>query len=164
MLDSSYKNKENAIEEIVYDFLKDCETVEMSFDTTKTLLSIGMLPKNLKIKDEEKPFLFKIMEQRIKHCFTFVITDERALIVLCDWAKSAGEAIMYLWYIQGWCFKHNVTEIDFDTLLSRVFPLGMFTQKDLDSAWDNQKVNTPNMESDNLVDYAMAGLSIQFLK
>ena len=161
---SSYKNKENAIEEIVYDFLKDCETVEMSSESTKNLLMIAMLPKDLEFKEEEKPFLFKIMEKRIKHTLTFQITDERVLLVLSDWAKSAGQAILYLWYIQGWCFKHNVTEVDLETLATKMFPSGTFSEKDLESAWDNQKVNTEVLSSDNLVDYPIAGLSIQFLK
>jgi hypothetical protein len=123
-----------------------------------------MLPKDLKIKDEEKPFIFKIMEQRIKHALTIEVIDERVLLVLSDWNQSAGQAIIYLWYIQGWCFKHNITKLDFQLLTEKIFPSGMFSEKDLKSVWDNQKVNTPNMSSDNLVDYPVAGLSIQFLK
>jgi hypothetical protein len=48
MLDSSYKNRENAIEEVVYDFLKDCDLVEMSNDSTEMFIQIGMMPKDRK--------------------------------------------------------------------------------------------------------------------
>jgi hypothetical protein len=124
---------------------------------------IGMMPKNAKLKQEDKPFLFQLMDKRIEHCFTFKVIDERVLLALSIWAESAGNAVMYLWYIQGWCFKNNVREVDFETLGMKIFPMGIFTQKDLKSVWDNQKVQTKGMESDNLIDYAVAGLSIQFL-
>jgi hypothetical protein len=45
----------------------------------------------------------------------------------------------------------------------RIFPRGIFSEKDLKSVWDNQKVEHKAMESDNLIDYNVAGLSIQFL-
>jgi len=163
MLDASYKNREQGIEEVVYNFLKDCEPVEMDNKTTETLLIIGMMPKNVKLKTEEKPFVFQIMEKRIAHCFTYKITDERALLAISVWAESAGTSILYLWYIQGWCFKNNVREVDFETLTLRIFPRGIFSEKDLKSAWENQKVEHNNMDSDNLVDYTISGLSIQFL-
>jgi hypothetical protein len=163
MLDSSYKNRENAIEEVVYDFLKDCELVPMTEETTGTFLMIGMMPKNVKLKTKEKPFVFQVMEKRVEHCFTFKFTDERALLAISIWAESAGVAITYLWYIQAWCFKNNVREVDFETLGLKIFPMGIFSEKDLKSVWDNQKVEKIFMESDNLIDYAVAGLSIQFL-
>jgi hypothetical protein len=163
MLDNSYTNRQNAIEEVVYDFLKDCEPVEMTQETTETFLMIGLMPKNVKLKTEEKPFVFQVMEKRVEHCFTFKFTDERALLALSIWAESVGVAITYLWYIQAWCFKNNVKEVDFETLGLRIFSRGIFSEKDLKSVWDNQKVEHKGMESDNLIDYSVAGLSIQFL-
>jgi len=163
MLDSSYITKENAIEEVIYDFLKYCEPVPMSDDATRAYLMIGMMPKDVKLPDEEKPFIFKIIEKRLEHHFTFKITDQRATLAISVWARSAGTAILYLWYIQAWCFKNNVKEIDFETLGMQIFPLGIFSEKDLKSVWDNQKVQKKGMESDNLIDYGVAGLSIQFL-
>jgi hypothetical protein len=163
MLDTSYRNRENAIEEVVYDFLKDCEPVEMTQETVETFIMIGMMPKDVKLSKEEKPFIFQVMEKRVEHCFTFKFTDERALLALSIWAESAGRSILYLWYIQTWCFKNNVREVDFETLGLRIFPRGIFSEKDLKSVWDNQKVEHKGMESDNLIDYNFAGLSIQFL-
>jgi len=163
MLDSSYKNRENAIEEVVYDFLKDCDLVEMSQDSSEMFLEIGMMPKDMKLQVENKPLIFQILEKRIQHCFTFKVTDERVLLAITLWADSAGVAIIYLWYIQAWCFKNHVKEVDFETLGIKIFPMGIFSEKDLKSVWDNQKVQTSEMESDNLIDYNVAGLSIQFL-
>lgn len=164
MLDASYKNKQNGIEEVVYEFLKYCKLVQMSDDVARTFIMIAMMPKNVKIKQEEKPFIFQIIEKRVEHCFTFKFTDERALLALSMWAESAGSAILYLWYIQSWCFKNKVEEIDFETLGMQIFPMGIFSKKDLQSAWDNQKVKSDAMQSDNLIDYSNAGLSIQFIK
>jgi hypothetical protein len=163
MLDNSYKNRENAIEEVIYDFLKDCELVEMSDDSTKMFLQIGMMPKNMKLQKEHQPFVFQIIQKRIEHYFTFKVTDERVLLAISLWAESAGVAILYLWYIQAWCFKNNVREVDFETLGLKIFSLGIFSEKDLKSVWENQKVEHKGMESDNLIDYNVAGLSIQFL-
>lgn len=163
MLDSSYKNRENAIEEVVYDFLKDCDLVEMSNDATEMFLRIGMMPKSTKLRIKAKPFIFQVIEKRIEHCFTFKITDERVLLAISLWAESVGVAIIYLWYIQAWCFKNHVKEVDFETFGLKIFPMGIFSEKDLHSVWENQKVQKNGMESDNLIDYAVAGLSIQFL-
>ena len=163
MLDNSYKNRENAIEEVIYDFLKDCDLVEMSDESTEMFLQIGMMPKGMKLHKDHQPFVFQILQKRIEHCFTFKVTDERVLLAITLWAESAGVAILYLWYIQAWCFKNNVRELDFETLGLKIFPLGIFSEKDLKSVWDNQKIEISGMESDNLIDYNVAGLSIQFL-
>jgi hypothetical protein len=164
MLDNSYKNRENAIEEVIYDFLKDCELVKMSNEVSELYMLIGLMSKDVKLSTEEKPFVFQIMEKRVEHCFTFKFTDERALLAISIWAESAGVGIIYLWYIQAWCFKNDVREVDFETLGLRIFPKGIFSEKDLKSVWDIQKVKTNSMsESDNLIDYNIAGLSIQFL-
>jgi hypothetical protein len=163
MLDNSHKNRQNAIEEVLYGFLKDCKPVEMSDEVTELVLMIGLMAKNVKIPQAEKPFIFQLIEKRVEHCFTFKFTDERAILLLSVWTERAGVAVTYLWYIQAWCFKNNVTEVDFETLCLRVFPRGIFSEKDIESVWDNQKIEKSGMESDNLVDYNTAGLSIQFI-
>lgn len=165
MLDNSYTNRENGIEEVVYDFLKDCELVEMSKEVTEMYIEIGMMPKFMKLQKEHKPHIFQILEKRLPYSFTFKITDERVLLVITLLSESAGNAMLYLWYIQAWCFKNNVQEVDFETFGLRIFPTGVFSDKDLQSVWENQKVKRDNMDdSDNLIDYNQASLSIQFLK
>ena len=163
MLDNSYTKKENAIEEVVYDFLKDCKLVEMSKDVTGMYIEIGMMPKDMKLAQHHKPQVFQIIEKRVEHSFTFKITDERVLLIIALLSESAGVAMLYLWYIQAWCFKNNIREIDFETFGLNIFPFGVFSEKDLKSVWDNQKVQKSGMESDNLIDYGIAGLSIQFI-
>lgn len=163
MLDASYKNRENGIEEVVYDFLKDCELVAMSEEITQIYAQIAMMPKDVKLPNSNKPHVFQIMEKRLLHSFTFKISDERVLLVITLLSESAGNAIIYLWYIQAWCFKNNIREVDFETFGLMIFPTGVFSEKDLKSVWENQKVERVNMESDNLVDYPVSGMSIQFL-
>ena len=163
MLDASYKNRENGIEEVVYDFLKDCELVAMSEEITQIYAQIAMMPKDVKLPNSNKPHVFQIMEKRLPHSFTFKISDERVLLVITLLSESAGNAIIYLWYIQAWCFKNNIREVDFETFGLMIFPTGVFSEKDLKSVWENQKVERVNMESDNLVDYPVSGMSIQFL-
>ena len=163
MLDTSYKNRQNAIEEVIYDFLKDCNRVEMSNEVSELYMLIGLMSKDVKLSTEEKPFIFQVMEKRVENCFTFRFTDERALLALSIWAENAGVSIIYLWYIQAWCFKNNVREVDFETLGLKIFPTGIFSEENLKSVWDNQKIEKSGMESDNLIDYNVAGLSIQFL-
>lgn len=163
MLDSSYKEKENAIEEVIYDFLKNCEMSEMSEQCEKMFLEIGMLPENIILPDVVKPLIFKMLEIRLEHCFTFKVIDERVLLVITLISKNIDVAMIYMWYIQGWCFKNNVTKIDFETLKTNIFPLGFFSDKDLNTVLENQKVQGMNF-LENLVDCNIAGISIQFLE
>ena len=122
------------------------------------------MPKDMKLQQAHKPSVFQIIEKRVEHSFTFKITDERVLLAISLWAESAGVAIIYLWYIQAWCFKNQIKEVDLQTLGFEIFPNGIFSEKDLKSVWENQKVQKIGMDSDNLIDYGIAGLSLQFIK
>ncbi len=162
MLDFNYTTQENAIEEVFYNFLKGCTPEPLTPANTETLAYLTLIPKDVKFSIEEKPFVFQIIEKRVEHCFTFKFTDERAIMALCLSCESAGQAIMLLWYIQGWCFTHGKKEVDLLTLCVEIFPRGFFSEEDLHTAWDKQKVDSKNMMSDNLLDYNKAGSSIQF--
>ena len=163
MLDRTFIEKENAIEEIVYDFLKERRLVEMSNEISEAFLSVAMIPNGTKIAKEDKFFIYQVMEQRVEHCFTFKITDDRVYLTLSLWADGVGTTILYLWYIQGWCFHNNIKEVDFQILCMKIFPFGIFSEKDLKEVWDKQKVDKGgDFGSDNLVDYNKAGSSIQF--
>jgi hypothetical protein len=63
MLDSSYRNRENAIEEVVYDFLKDCEPVEMTQETAETFIMIGMMPKDVKLSNKTSHLFFRLWKK-----------------------------------------------------------------------------------------------------
>ena len=133
MLEASYATKENAIEEIVYDFLKNQNKSPMSDEMVELFIKIGLMPKNLEIHKKDKPFIFQIIEKRMEHCFTFKFTDYKAILALCVWTESIGNVILYLWYIQAWCFKNNVKEVSFETLGMKIFPYGIFSEDILHS-------------------------------
>lgn len=135
----------------------------MDEELTKTLMSVYMA-KGLNIPDKEKPFLFQVIEKRLKYCFTIKIEDQRLILFLCALAESPGSAIMYLWYLQYWCFINDVKELNLELFCEKIFPMGFFSKTDLSKIWDLQKVSSTRKEngSDNLVDYASAGMSIQY--
>ena len=161
MLDASYTEKENAIEEIVYNSLKDKNFSELSEEDADFFISVSLLSKRFRPLEKDKFPLFQIIERRVEHCFTFKFIDQRAILILCAWTKTAGNAILYLWYIQGWCFKNNVREVDLETLSTRIFPRGIFSEDTLKSVWIKQKVRKNELEQ-NLIDYNVAGSSIQY--
>ena len=135
----------------------------MDEELTKSLLSIYMA-KGLNIPDKEKPFLFQVIEKRLQYCYTMKIEDQRLILFLCALAETPGLAIMYLWYLQYWCFINDVKELNLELFCEKIFPMGFFSKSDLSKLWDEVKVLRTGDErgSDNLADYASAGMSIQF--
>lgn len=90
--------------------------------------------------------------------------DKRTTIALVVICVRPAIVVMYLWYLQWVCFKRNIKELYFDTFYLDIFKNGYFKDEDLKKIWYSQKVipsTIPN-DSDNLVDYAQGGLSIQF--
>jgi hypothetical protein len=156
-LDYSY----NSIEDLFYKPLKEKQKEPMSSDLSGTFIHLG-LAKGLDIPKEEKPFLYQLIEKRLEHVFTFKMTEPRAILLICAVAESAGNAIMYLWYLQGWCKENNVRELDFDLISTRIFPMGFFPQSTLQAAWDAQKVKIQDSFTDNLLDYTIFGKTLQF--
>ncbi len=135
----------------------------MDEEMTETLMRI-YLAKGLNIPDKEKPFLFQVIEKRLKYCFTIKIEDQRLILFLCALAESPGSAIMYLWYLQYWCFINDVKQLNLELFCEKIFPMGFFSRDDLSKIWDFQKVSSTREEngSDNLVNYSSAGMSIQY--
>lgn len=165
MLENSETNNSKAIEVHVCEKMDSLKRVPMDNDLSLTLAQLCLCPKNeLNIPQKEQPFLYRLIEKRVEHCFTFKIYDDRLIIFLAIICVSAGGAVMYLWYIQWWCYKNNVTTVDLDVFCERIFPMGFFSEDDLHKIWDGQKVKRDGMASDNLVDYSLAGVSVQFKK
>lgn len=152
-----------AIEEIVCLKMKDLKQIPMNDSWTEMLILLAAAGKKIpKTLESEKPFLVQVIEKRMKHCFTFKINDDRLYIFLAVITTRPGPAMLYLWYLQWWCFTHNVKELDLD-MFCEIFPWGFPSDDDLHKIWDSQKVSTKERGgSDNLVDYASAGESIQF--
>ena len=118
------------------------------------------IPLN-EIKDSEKPFLCKLIEKRIEHCYTFRITDSRVILMLAQVSKVAGNAILYVTYLQYLCKKNNIKELSFNDF-AKFFADGFFSNEDLSNIWTSQKVDfdSKSMASDNLIDYSTALKSI----
>lgn len=114
------------------------------------------------IPDNEKPFIYQLIEKRIKYCFTYKIEDPRLLIFLSLIAESPGKAVMYLAYLQYWCRKSGAQVLTLEIFCESIFPWGFPSDDDMHKLWDEQKVNRDSSGSDNLLDYATAYQSIQF--
>jgi hypothetical protein len=165
MLENSETNNPKAIEIHVCEKMNSLKRFPMDNELGMTLAQLLLIPKNgMLLKEKEKPSLCKIIELRIEHCFTFKIQDDRLILFLAAISESAGTAIMYLWFIQWWCFRNSVYVIDLNIFCQKIFPVGFFGKSDLQKVWDGQKVRREYLASDNLVDYSHAGVSIQFIK
>ncbi len=165
MLQYSETQNPKAIEENICLKIKQSPHLEMDNETTEILMRlINAKNKNFEIPENEKPFLYAVIEKRIKHCFQFIINDNRLILMLTQISKSPGAAIMILWYLQWWCANHDCKELDLEIFCEKIFPMGFPSQNALHSIWDSQKVKTSieNRGSDNLVDYASAGQSLLF--
>ena len=65
------------------------------------------------------------------------------------------------------CRKNGITNLDCATLSIKIFPEGLFHDKDLDDVWQKQKVerlNDGTFSSDNLVDYPTAFMTLYEMK
>jgi len=156
----------SAIENIVCKAIEKCDRVEMDKDLFETFIMLIMAKdKKFEIPEKEKPFIYQVIEKRIKHCYTFKTNDPRLIMFLSALAVKPGTAILYLWYLQYWCKKNSVKEIDLDIFGTRIFPLGFPSEETMHKIWDSQKVNRDSATggSDNLVDYNDAGSSLHFM-
>jgi len=162
MLENSEIENPNAIETIICKAFESIKCVPMTEDIANILINLLCAPKiNF---DDDKPFLVAVMEKRVEFNHTFKINDNKLYLFLAILTKSPGTAIMYLWYLQYWCFNNNVKELNIDIFCENIFPFGMPPTDELQKIWESQKVlkDRYNLGSDNLVDYVSAGGSIQF--
>lgn len=95
----------------------------------------------------ERP-LYKLLNKKLKKCFDFTMDDKSKsyIISLCS---SPGPVIIYLTYLQYWCFKHKVNHIDFTILLEQIFVDGIFSENDIHKVWIDCKIETTNNEIHN---------------
>jgi len=151
----------SSIEDLFYKPLKEKQKEPMDSELSEIFVRLA-LAKVLNIPNEEKPFLYQLIEKRLEHVFTFKMTDPKAILLICAVSESAGNAVMYLWYLQGWCKENNVRELDFELISKKVFPFGFFPKSTLQAAWDAQKVKIKDSFTDNLLDYTVFGKTLQF--
>lgn len=160
MLEKTIVKNGNAIQEHVCIPIDKTQKHPMDRETSEILVKLS-LSGDVEIPENEKPFLYKVIEKRIKHCFNYTIKDPKLIIFLCYISERPGKAILYLWYLQYWSHLNNTKEIDLTIFCTKIFPWGLVNDDDFHTIWDSQKVDRENMSSsDNLVDYASAGKSI----
>lgn len=151
------------IEKIIYNPMSVLPKIPMTKSITEIMIRMLLCPqKTGLIPDNEKPFLYRLIESRIKASFTFSVNDERFILLLCAVSKTPGSAILYLWYLQGWCKINGIKVLDLDIACEEIFGLGFFKEEELQMLWESQKGYKLDMPIDNLVDVAEAGKSLQF--
>lgn len=159
MLDISRVEQENSIEELFAKEFDKFKNSPMNKDTSELFITLT-LAKNipLDIPEDEKPFLYKLMERRLEVLHNYKM-DSKTLLFLSFLCENAGTCVMYIWYLQYEANKRNIDLIDFQKF-TEIFSWGFPSDKTLEELWDSQKVNSKGLGSDNLLDYPLAGKSL----
>lgn len=123
---------------------------------------IDELDKDSEIYESFRPLLegfqLQVFSMKLKQLTTLRISLG-AFIMLSQHFKSAGDAVMYAFYL---CHKLPInTFVDASTVTSKLFPFGFFSNEQLNEMWDKQKVKfddgldecTCIGAPDNLLDY-----------
>ena len=172
MLKNEETKNPNAIETYVCKEMEKCEREPMNKDTCDVFLRLMISRmqnkdrlqsiKKFEIPEKEKPFIVKMLEGRLQ-MYQFKINDFDLRFFIAIICVSPGNIVLYLWYLQYWCKKNNVKELDLELFSNKIFPMGFPSDKTLLRIWDGQKVKRKEtMASDNLVDYGTAGQSLMF--
>lgn len=106
-----------------------------------------------------------LLEQRLERAG--ITITKSASIFLSLTLSTPSKAILYAIFITYMCRKHGITNLDCATLSIKIFPEGLFHDKDLDDVWQKQKVerlNDGTFSSDNLVDYPTAFMTLYEMK
>ena len=154
-------NNPNAVEEIFCKKMDSFKKIPMSEGESRYMLELCISDQiDLeKIGYENLPFLIQLIIKRLAVFYTAQL-DSKSILMIGEISKSAGNAVMYLTYIQYLCKQKNIKELSWEKFIE-LFPFGFFSQSDLQDAWDCQKVEQEGF-SDNLLDYRSATMSIQF--
>lgn len=162
--------EENAIEKYFCEPLSQKKTEKMSVELAETFLSFATSSEENVDVDKARKMVwqFAALEKRIELTMNYT-ADNRVklfIVMLCD--GSIGQVVMYAYYMQYLCKKHNVKHITWEKFGMDFFPDGFFNLEDLHTVWDGQKVSRKgndgiiNTGSDNLLDYGVASKSLIF--
>lgn len=166
-LDAQVIETPDSIEKFFCEKFEKTERHKMDDKTTKLLMDLISLNETdifSQTPKEEIPFLCKIIKSKLKTVFTYNIVDDRVILFIAHLAKTPGATIMYLWYLQYYCKKTDIKEVDFTIFFVLIFPRGFLSIDDLMILWEGQKIeNQHPLQSDNLLDYKIAGKSIEIL-
>ncbi len=162
MIEMAETENTDLINQVICHKMQKLEKHPMDRALTEILAMLLMTPKGkFNVPEAEKPQLMQLVGKRIEHRFTYKITDQRLVFFIAALAQRPALAVLYMWYLQGWCYAHNVREIDLSDLSMRIFPMGFFSEGDLMEVWSGQKVRGEHGLL-NLADMQTAGESIQF--
>lgn len=159
MLEFNVTEQPNSIEELFAKNFQKLNKYPMDNEMSEMFVKL-LLSKNSSydIPEEEKPHLYKIMEKRISILHDYEV-DDRVLLFLCLVCKSAGDGFMYCWYLQYEAKNRGLDKITFE-VFAEIFGSGFPSDYGLQNIWNEQKVKSKNMSSDNLLDYPRAGVSL----
>lgn len=168
MLPHEVTKQEDAVEKYICEPLSKLNPEEMSKDLADYFMSFAVsTEENIDISKARKTiWQFNALEKRIELLLNYTADNRVKLFVvmLCDGA--IGKIIMYAYYMQYLCKKHNVKHVSWETFGMKFFPNGFFNEQDMLKVWDGQKVSKNDSEgkshlgSDNLIDYGTASKSI----
>ena len=161
LIDFELTKASNSIEELFAKHFDECYKIPMDNETSEIFMKLTLLKDiDLDIPEEEKPFIYKLIEKRISVIHDFKL-DDKVLMFLSFICESAGVGVMYVWYLQYQCKKRNTKFISFSDF-TEIFSWGFPSKDTLDKLWSSQKVDVPKYtnNSDNLLDYKQAGLSL----
>ncbi len=114
----------------------------------------------------KKMWCLPAIEKRQQVIFNNNLLDKETFIFLAfNTEGNIGTMVMYLTFIQWFCFGKYDNEKDFfsNVFCTHIFPMGVFKKETLHKLWDATKVyndyphgdeNRKLYETDNLVDYA----------
>lgn len=161
--------QKNSVETIVCEAMGKLKSVPMDDHTTSVMLKF-MMDINSEAKADEivkQIWQAEAIKARMLAQFGREL-DSRCAILIVMWAKSIGSSLLYMYYMQWMCRAKGIQgKLTMDHLVE-IFPMGFFADEDLHTIWDTQKVDnrrenfdTPEQKgSDNLIDYAIASMSI----
>lgn len=142
----------NAFELWCKEFEKYDRNKGLSKEDTELILKILLNPK-LDKDDEfnkeliENDLLYAVLSKRLLlFDYTMSIRAKITLSILCT---SLGDVVMYLTYLQYYCFINKIKDIDINILIRRIFPLGSLNKDDLNELWHLQKTKDGNNMLDN---------------
>ena len=137
MIDFSVTEQPNSIEELFAKKFEQLNKYPMDNETSEIFVKL-ILSKNsgFKVPEEEKPFLYKLLEKRILLIHDYEV-DDRVILFLCCICKSAGIGVMYCWYLQYESRKRGIDKISFE-IFAEIFGSGFPSDDGLQKTWENQ--------------------------